>query len=254
MLVLTVIAYVDPTFPNLKEEFLNIHIADIPKADQRLRKFHTRPSLSTEAPPILLEAIWNRQITPEHRSAMVQKCLRACATAWPGYIDVKRRGATPLMLATLMKDYDSAKLLVDAGCFVDSWATEPRGMRKWSDGGAMEIVKGLDVRLFNHKKGRAYMYRPLSVAIVTRQTDLALLLAQSTHDGGWTSSYEKVHPISDMLLASLAGMASVVSVLLELGYPVEQSRQVRNDTSLLPDAQPLHAAAGGVDNNIRVCK
>ncbi|KAI1873532.1 hypothetical protein JX265_005154 [Neoarthrinium moseri] len=222
--------------PITLEALMNTQLVSIPVAAQRHQLFQLRPDLRIKETALHHAAVVNNKYA-------AKKAVIASAKFWPGYVDVKRYGCVPLMLAVIRNSTNAAQVLVESGCYIDAWHKEPKGARKLVAGGC-EFVANLEVRNGFYDKNAAFLYTPLCMAIAKRLPSLSLLLAQNSTDSRSAVEDLRRTPMSPLHLAAFAGMSAVVAALLQRGYRRE------DPSPAFLGAEPLGLAASGVDNNI----
>lgn len=224
--------------PSLTLDFLmETSLKAIPEASTRLRLFRHRPNVRGKVTALHHAAI-------NGSTSVARRAIDASTKMWPGYLDVKCRGCSPLLMALMFDQIDIIRLLVEGGCFVDTWHNEPKAARKFVPGGC-EFVKDLEVRNRHFNKTNV-VYSPLSYAISQRRPHQALLLANSTNDSGLVPDFKNKPPVLSLHLAAFAGMAPVVRTLLERGYDKSAP------SSVFCGATPSEMAIMGVDDNTAV--
>lgn len=220
-------------FPRL--EVLDFPVLREPGAAERMYLYNTRPNL-TKGKPALHQAARKRNVK------LVQRLIKESAKYWPGYLDVKCQNITALSRAVWRHHDEIVELLVEAGCYVDTWHPELAELRKVVSDGC-EFVPGVELRVFHYRIKSLY-YSPLTMAIAMGRREQALLLAQHINDAGLIPKVPQGYLYPGPLhLAAFAGMKAVVETLLARGYSPFQKSE------LFEGATPLRMAASGVDNN-----
>ncbi|ETS78732.1 hypothetical protein PFICI_08585 [Pestalotiopsis fici W106-1] len=214
------------------DSILDTHLSSVPSAADRLEMFDARPNLQGGR-PALHSAVRSNKIP------LAQKLIAASVKHWFEYINVKYLKFTALARAVWRRHDEMVELLVQAGCFVDSWHPELKGLRRKVHDG-YELVPGVALTSKTFNTEFCLLYSPLCMAIAMGRREQALLLAQHSNDGGWSWDSGCQEPLH---LAAFAGMKAVVITLLERGYTDVV------ESSLYLDADPLYMAAVGVDDN-----
>ncbi|KAH8677974.1 hypothetical protein BX600DRAFT_431285 [Xylariales sp. PMI_506] len=219
---------------------LHSKIADIEDGKTRLQVFNLQPDSATAPTALHFAAI-------SHNNYAAKRAVRAAALYWPSYIDAKCIGFTALLLAVQHNSIEVARTLVENGCFVDAWSRELDGVRKFVRNGC-EFIKGQKLGREMFRRGAGLRYTPLGTSIALRYREMAQLLAENTRDGGFLprTGDPGMLFMPSLHLACFAAMPVVVKSLLARGYDSRLTAPIFND------AEPLHLAAAGVDNNVIV--